>query len=281
MKKQAALPSKWVLPIVTAVIVLLAICLPERISALRDRSLFAAAHVEDFDSALGMAESTMTLGQRLNELISIYYGETTDTYLRTEDTFTVEEKEALEKLFFGQMQALFDTGTLPLPGGLSTAQMECYDRQRVSVWDSVTLESASFVHLFYYDKVQGGNVDMVLDEASGLPVMLTIVHPLMEELFAGDDGQMLAEIGERFVQALGLSPQETKYLADDAYVILQNGSDMPDYHVSQKYEVLTIEPMPDFVVRYAENDFGETVSIIVNAGTDGEVMFDSYEMMEK
>ena len=38
------LPSQWVLPILTVCMVLMAIVLPERISAWRDRNLFAAAH---------------------------------------------------------------------------------------------------------------------------------------------------------------------------------------------------------------------------------------------
>ena len=263
------LPSQWVLPILTVCMVLMAIVLPERISAWRDRNLFAAAHVEAFDSEQGIAAPDMSLAQRAQALANVRYGEETDAYIRYQDSFTAAENDQIDKLFITAANALIESGIFPLPKGFSSSAMECISRDRLLLWDRATAGTASFLLLFYYDETTDMGVDLTIDEESGQALIVTIYHPELKEYFAGDDGRELAEIGTQFITQLGFAPADVKYGWDDAYLIPAADSEAPEYHVSQKEDVLHIEAMPEGTASVAIKDYN--ISITVDGSSEAEI----------
>lgn len=245
MKWRKLFGWKWFLPVMTMFIVLTAIVLPERLSALGDRKLFGAAHVEPFDSALDTAASSMTLVQRIKVLTALNFGENTDAYLRYEDNFTQEEEEENRQVFFTSVETLSENGILPLPDGFSLENMERVYSQRLLLWDNVTMAEASFLQMSYYDNTFGGGIDLTVDEASGQVVIMTVYHPELSERFYGDSGRELEEIGRQFAELLGFTVTYVKQGPDDTYLFLEMDESTLEYHISQKYEVLHIEAMPD------------------------------------
>lgn len=259
------LPRQWVLPILTACVVLMAIVLPERISAWRDRSLFAAAHVEEFDPEQGVAAPDMSLARRIQILSELYYGEETDAYVRYQDSFTQTENDQIDQAFFTAAETLKNSGIFPLPDRFSLSDMACGFCQRMLVWDSATMGTASFLQVQYYHETIGYNVDLTIDEESGMAVMMTIIYPELENQFSGDDGRELAEIGSQFIKLLGFEPVEVKYGANDAYVIPSPDSELPEYHIGQRYDVLHIEATPD-TEKYMMGEYEASVSISLRNG---------------
>lgn len=272
MRKRVHLPSQWVLPIVTAAIVLLAICLPERVSAWRDKSLFEAAHVEEFDGTLGIAPPSMTLFQRIRCLAALNFGEATEAYMRYEDSFTQEENEENDRVFLAAVETLTENGILPLPKEFFSKVERTYS-QRLLLWDSVTMEQASFLQANYYSDSFGGGIDLTVDETSGQVVIITVYHPEVSAHFAGTDGWELTELGQKFVELLGFTVTNMKYDADDAYLFLETEEGMLEYHISQRYDVLHIEAMPDTSVgNEMEYDADYETSIAVSiSDPDGTV----------
>lgn len=252
MKWRKLFGWKWFLPVVTMFIVLTAIVLPERLSALGDRKLFGAAHVEPFDSAQGVTAPGMTLERRLRAFVALQFGETADTYVRYEETFSEEDIKTMDGLFQNSLQTLIDGGDFPWLYELTVSGFEHYDIQRADIWDSVTAENASFAQLGYYNYKQDVGVYLTIDEESGLPLLLTVVSSSIEDLFAGEKGPMLAKLAAAFTKPLGFTVLDSRYYDDDAFVILQGEEGNLCYHISQKYEVLTIEPVPEESMGYIE-----------------------------
>jgi len=270
MKKRPALPSQWVLPILTTAIILMAICLPERISALRDRSLFAAAHVEAYDSSLGISPRTMTLAQRLQAIAALNYGEMTDAYIRYEDSFSQEEIAEMDALFLTVAQDLLDRGVIRLPEGSDLSNMECYDCQRALLWDSVTTGDAAVVGLTYYDNKYNVGLNLYVDEESGLPVYLTMFYDGLNELFAR--GRLtVGEIAERFVEPFGFEIIEDGDDGAVAYIRMQTDEGELPYHVYLEYDMLTIAPVPSTVVIRLEQESNASMSVGASESASTEV----------
>lgn len=263
MKRKIRLPAAWVLPLLTIILILLAIVLPERISALRDRRLFAAAHVEAFDKEQGVASSAMTLEQRLRAVTELSFGGAADVYVRYGDTFSQEEIRQLDGMFQDSIQKLMDSAAFPCLQKLDVLNMECYGRERAFVWDSATMGNASFVQLHYYDEKLEAGVYLALDEESGLPISLTVFFPHMESLFAKEESRMLLERLRAFTQPLGFPVENSVSSGDDAYLILQGAEGDLCFHASQKYEVLNIELVPVGIMEL-DYDAQSSVSISVN-----------------
>lgn len=266
MKRRVRLPGQWVLPIVTAAIVLMAIILPERISSWGDRTLFAAAHVEEFDGTLGIVGPELSLSQRIRVLAALNFGETTDAYIRYEDSFTNEEWAENDRLYLSVAETLMESGILPLPKGLSLTDMVCNHSTRLLLWDSVTMEQVSFLQIYCYEDCYNCGMDLTIDEQSGLPVLLALYHPEMEARFPGDDGRELVELGTEFVELLGFIVSTVEYGADDAYLSIETEDGTLEYHISQKYDVLCIEAMPDTPVSLEkyDADYETSVSVSIN-----------------
>lgn len=265
MKRRIRLPAQWVLPVLTIALVLLAIVLPERISAWRDRRLFAAAHVEAFDSRQGVAVPGMTLEKRLRAYTALNFGETTDTYVRYEDTFSQEEIEAMDQLFRACIQKMADNSGIPLLQELNAVGLEYYDLQRAYIWDSATMENAVFDQMGCYNDKLGAAISLIVDEESGLPLLMSVSAPDLGTLFDAGKGPTLVELATSFTEPLGFTVLDSLYDTDnDAYLILQGEEGNVYYHISQKYDVLTVEPIPEETVGYIEYDGEVSVSIAIN-----------------
>lgn len=247
MRGKSRLPAQWVLPILTIGLVLLAIVLPERISALRDRKLFAAAHVEAFDSQQGVAAPDMTLAQRVNTFAALNYGEVTDAYSRIQDRFTEEELEHMDALGQSAVDELVSAGVFSMPYGVSVGKMERYDCSMGLIWDRVTEAEASLLYVSYYDDPSNFGMNLVLDEESGLAVQVSVFYPELETEFAGTDGARLADTLCLFANQFDGEVSDIKYGKNDAYLTIRTEDGDICYHAGQKYDVMVIEPSPSAV----------------------------------
>lgn len=247
MKWRKLFGWKWFLPLVTMLIVLTAIVLPERLSALGDRKLFGAAHVEPFDSTLGVAAPTMPLAQRVNSIAALNYGEETDTYSRMQDRFSDEELEQMGQLCETAVDQLVNSGVLVLPYGVSLGTMECYDCSMSLVWDRATAGEASFLQMNYYDEKSACGLSLAIDVESGMAVQFAVFYPGLEAEFAGTDGARLVDTLCLFADLFGGELADIKYGPNDAYVTVRTGDGDFYFHAGQKYDVFTIEPSPSTV----------------------------------
>lgn len=244
MKWRKLFGWKWFLPAVTMLIVLTAIVLPERLSALGDRKLFGAAHVEPFDSAFGLSAPGMTMAQKVNILAALNYGEETDAYSRMQDRFPDEELERMNMLSEAAVDTLTEAGVLNLPYGVSVNTMERYDSAMCIVWDRLTAGEASFLQMYYYDDAASCGLNLIVDEESGMAVQFSVFYPSLEAEFAGTDGVRLVDTLCLFADLFGGELVDIKYGENDAYVTVRTGDGDFYFHAGQKYEVLTIEPSP-------------------------------------
>lgn len=263
MKWRKLFGWKWFLPMVTMLIVLTAIVLPERLSALGDRKLFVAAHVEPFDSAQGIAAPGMTLEQRLRSFIALNFGEPTDTYVRYEETFSEEEIKTMDGMFQDCIQKLVDSGEFTWLYELTVSGLEYYDTQRAYIWDGVTMGNASFAQLSCYNGKQDVVINLTIDEESGAPFSLTVVSSSLETLFVEEKGSELVKLAASFTKPLGFTVLDSIYYGDDAYVVLQGEEGELYYHISQKYGVLTVEPISKEAMGYVTYDAEASTSIVV------------------
>lgn len=258
---------KWFLPVVTMLIVLTAIVLPERLSALGDRKLFGAAHVEPFDSAQGIAAPAMTLEQRLRSFIALNFGEPTDIYVRYEETFSEEEIKIMDGMFRDCIQNLVDSGDFPWLYELTGSGLEYYDMQRGYIWDGVTMENACFVQANSYNDKLSAGINLIIDEESGAPLSMTVVSPSLESLFDGEKGSELVKLATSFIKPLGFTVLDSiYYYEDDVFVVLQCEEGDLYYHASQKYDVLTIEPISEETMEYITYESEVSTSIVVVEG---------------
>lgn len=244
MKWRKLFGWKWFLPAVTMLIVLTAIVLPERLSALGDRKLFGAAHVEPFDSAFGLSAPELSMTDRVNIIAQLNYGEMTDAYYRMQDTFTEEEFVKMDELCRNAVWSLMENSVLELPSDVSPEQMERYDCSKYLLWDRVTAGEASFIQAYYYDDAASCGVNLMVDEESGMAVQFSVFYPGLEAEFAGTDGVRLVDTLCLFADLFGGEMVDIKYGENDAYVTVRTGDGDFYFHAGQKYEVLTIEPSP-------------------------------------
>lgn len=261
MKLKNVIHSKWVFPVLTACIILTAIVLPERLSTFQDRRLFGAAHVEVFDSTLGLSSPNLTMTQRINMMGQLLFGEVTDAYSRLQDNFTEEELTQIDKLSLTAIQDLVSNGVIDLPKGVSTDTLELYGCMKYLIWDRVTAGEASFIESDYYDDRTNCGVSLLVDEESAMAVQFTVYFPEIEAAYNGTNGVKLMDTLCLFANQFGAEVSETKFDRHNAYLTLQTEDGEVYYHAGQKYETLTIEMVPSSSVYTAMKLEAESISV--------------------
>ena len=162
--------KKWGLPLLTGIVVLAAVLLPERISELRDRQILNTAHTEPIAQA-DLNACAPTLPEKL-ELLgrAIRYPEL-DIYSATQPLADVDQQawSRAEKFFlqgaeylaaWGVLPEEFDRTALSFQGGSRAAYLRSADGLSVSI---------------LYLQGRTGNQDdlwMAVDEETGLPVWI-------------------------------------------------------------------------------------------------------------
>jgi hypothetical protein len=194
--------KRWLLPILTALVVLGAVLLPQKLSLLRDQALLGGIHREPLTAdALSASTSPLTLEERM-ELFCRWrndQGESSAISWALDNQSTPEEMPALEELVEKERDSLEETGVLSqnaLPQDLTGLS-----GSRVSVRLAEDLRSATFLELEVTEPETGAHWSLVLDEETGSLIELAAFFP-QEGVYA-----VAADLGAGFFDRLGMGYQ--------------------------------------------------------------------------
>lgn len=188
---------KWGLPLLTGAVVLAAVLLPSRISALRDRQTLSAPCTEPLaQEDLTLQETT--LPEKL-ELLgrAIRYPEL-DVYSAAQPLEAADEqtRDRAEAAFRRGVEMLVEWGALPEALDRSTLQFQ--GGSRVVYVQAAGGGSAGMLYL-QGETAHRDDLWMVVDEETGLPVWLDCTLRSCREELCTDE-----ELGAAFCEGLGL-----------------------------------------------------------------------------
>lgn len=239
--------KKWknrLLPLLTVLVVLCAALLPQRLSALRDRTLLGTVHTEEVTDS-GLLARPLRAAERI-ELLALWLEEPeqfTEVTQELSAKGTTEEMPALRTQVEDELKSLAEAGVLSaemLPEDISRLS-----GTRTSVRLSEDLRGAAFLQLEVTDG-KGTDVSVTLDADTGNAVALQVFFPLSGSLPAFAD-----EIGRAFLDRLGVEnlvqfhgAEHAELLLPETNVLYHVDWDVPDGEGG--YGFLTIRPEVSF-----------------------------------
>jgi hypothetical protein len=219
--------KRWLLPSLTALVVLCAALLPQQLSLLRDQTMLDSVHTELL-TADALSASTMPL--TLEERIELFcrwrnnQAESSTISWALDDQSTPDEMPALRELVEKELNSLEANGILSkemMPNVFTSLS-----GRRVSVRLSEDPRSATFIELGIVDKGTGPDWSLVLDEETGYAIELMAFFP-QEGVYAS-----AADLGTCFFDRLGIEHQIEVNKRDYAEFLL---SKKAVYEVSLDY----------------------------------------------
>jgi len=214
--------DRILLPILTCLVVLVAVLFPQRISRWRDEAVLNRPHTEELKTENELPTQSLTIQERM--LLLAQYNEGADmTALVQELEWDSETVDQVWKA----MEGLCKDGILPpevLPEALAAFPLRrCYLRSPEEI------RGASFLVVEGYSKKKALNLSLALDEETGLVLRLEADSPFLKKF----DAEPLA-IGSLFLARLGLenvcesdSPEAALLTLPDAdcyYSVIKDGS---------------------------------------------------------
>ena len=225
--------KKWGLPLLTALVVLAAVLLPRQISALRDRGMLAAFHVEP------LSEEDLTVPElSLPEKLELLWRAVQDPAL---EVFTSSQSlaspgdpasEQAADAFSRGMDCLLEWRILP--EGVDRDSLEFQGGTRTVYVRSDGYQSVSMLYL------QGTNAGrdsfwIVVDEETGLPVWIDCALRSVKK------GHLSAEeLGRRFLDGLGL---EIRQRGSGVWEVEGAGGLTYSAQVESYYGRICVEPL--------------------------------------
>jgi len=207
--------TPWLLPLFTALAVFAAAVLPSRISSLRDEALFARVHTEDLSGESSLPLQPPDLTRRLHLLAR---------WTETDDILTVQRDTTEEALFTSlqdaamrQLHNLSDAG--PLPRELTDCNWDLFYASELYLQEKLTV--AEFYCLSVSSKAEETHLWMILDAETMCLLWLEFSHPLMGKVSPLD---LPANVGQCFLEAIGLLPQLAYESETDAFFLLPDSN---------------------------------------------------------
>ena len=189
--------KNWLPPILTSLVVLALALLPQRLSALRDKTLTGAIHTEELPSDSNFPAKPPELARRLQLLAQYVDFPDTLTIIGQDpsDSVLAENTERAQE----ELTALTEAKVLPENSDFDSIELFA---SKVYLRDQSDLSSAGFVNLSGYDQSPREYPSLVLDDETGLLVKLEIIWTRKDSLDP-------AAMGEAFLDRLGLEYQLT------------------------------------------------------------------------
>lgn len=225
---------KWGIPVLTGLVVLAALLLPERISALRDRRILGAIHT------VSLAEEDLTireisLPEKLELLGRAILYPDLEVFSTTQPLPLPGEPgaEQAEEAFFKSVEYLEDWGALPENFDLDTLEFQSGSR---AVY--VRTDGYQSVSMLYLQGTtdQRDSFWLVVDEETGLPVWIdcSLRSVPADNLLSGE------ELGTRFLEGLGV---EGRQHGPNVWGIDGAGGLLYTAQVQSPYGRICVEPL--------------------------------------
>lgn len=192
---------RWGLPVLTGLAVLAAVVLPRQISALQDRRLLEAIHIESL-SEEDLTAREISLPEKLELLCRAVQYPDLQIFSTTQSLSASDapEAERAAKAFFKSVEYLLDWGVLP--GSIDPSTLEFQGGSRAVYVRSDGYQSVSMLYL-QGTSDQRDSFWLVIDEETGLPVWIDCTLRS-----ATKDLPTSEEVGDRFLKGLKLEAQQ-------------------------------------------------------------------------
>lgn len=197
--------NRWILPVLTGLVVLSAVLLPPRLSRIRDGRLLNQVHSEALTAENGLTALPPALEERML-LLARWQEDGTGLAVANQP---LESPDALEELVRAELQSLTSQGALSpelLPESPSS-----FNSWRMVLQDVETGAGASFLVADRYEKEQ--TFWLILDEESGRLLRMDIREPQMKAVQpdpAALGGAFLGRLGTDCT-LLGAGPHEALF----------------------------------------------------------------------
>ncbi|WP_298029822.1 hypothetical protein [uncultured Dysosmobacter sp.] len=184
--------DRILLPILTCLVVLVALLFPQRLSQWRDEAVLNSPHTEELKTENELPTQALTIQERM--LLVAQYNEGADMTALVQE---LEWDSETENLVWKELEGLCKDGILPpevLPEDLTAFPLQrCYLRSPEEI------RGASFLVVEGYSKKNALNLSLALDEETGAALWLEADSPFLRKF----DADSLA-IGSIFLARLGL-----------------------------------------------------------------------------
>ena len=243
---------KWLLPLLTCLLIVGALLLPRYVSQTRDAPLFGQVHAEELDAAPLPTSEPPTLLDRM----ALYAGQISYTHpvlsfrgydFLEEDLASPEQ----EPLIQATRESL--TGADILPDWIFEEEpLEAREIARLLLWDPAAADTFQAPAVFwelgwsYSTKRHSKDLKVLLDAETSLPIYLWVFDTNLSQ-WQPYDTDHLRIWAERFFDLLDLDIQEVDYdttMSEDIQLHLQYslaGTDMV-FRVIRGPTTLTIQP---------------------------------------
>ena len=188
--------DKFLLPLLTCLVVLGAILFPQQLSQWRDRAVWNGPHTEELKTENDLPTQPLSLAERM--LLLARYSDDTDKY--TEITVIFQEQESDDEaaaLLRAELERLSRLGVLPT--GPLMAELSGFHAQRCYLRSPEEIRGASFWTIDAYSKAEDLWLYLILDEETGYALQLDMVGPVLDDFDPKAD-----RVGALFLEGLRL-----------------------------------------------------------------------------
>ncbi len=192
--------NAWLLPVLTLLVALLSVLLPQRLSLLGDEAALHTVHAEALTADNNLPARPLSLEERVVLLARWSLGDDLFAAFRQPEEQAAGENEALAERVREELEDMVQSGALPadaLPDTLPPLRA-----QRLGLWTADSFAGAEFLVVDGHEKRQ--YLYLVLDGESGHVLFLDLA--LAEQSLAPEDAAQTPEaLGAAFFRRLGLA----------------------------------------------------------------------------
>jgi len=243
--------DRYLLPILTCLVVLVAILFPQRLSRWRDEAELNGPHTEELKTENDLPTQPLSLEERIL-LLAVFteYGESPDMTVILQEQGWNDETEALMR---AELERLRENGVLPLmPEGLLG-----FSVQRCWLRAAEEIRGAAFLIMNVRSKAEGVWLSMILDEETGYALTLEASGSAVKLCDAEP-----VDTGILFLDRLGLEYACDGYAENDAGFTL-TGTEC-SYIVVKDQGYLRVSPWTPYG--------SESISVAIDRGGSGQTV---------
>ncbi len=202
----------WLLPVLTCVVMLSAVILPQQLSRWRDKALLDTPHTEALHGENELPTRPLSLPEQMSLIAQFHMNNEALTSVIQE----LGQDRETAAMVRTELERLCDSGVLPPE--MLLEDLSAFSSKRLYLRMPGTLTGASFLVMEGYSKQEEFYLSLVLSETDGYALWLELDHPAMRK-FAGQP----VDIGRAFLDRLGVENSCTGYGQYDAVFTAPDG----------------------------------------------------------
>lgn len=192
--------DRWLLPILTCLVVLVAILLPQRLSRWRDEAVLGGPHTEELKTENELPTQALALEERI-ALLGRYNGAPEAMTVLTQE---LDRGSGAETLMWAELERLCESGVLEWE--LLPERFPSLQSWRLYLRAPEAICGAGFLVMDGYSEEDGVYLSLALDEETGYALELELSSPAARK-FAGEP----VNIGIVFLDRLGVENECAGY----------------------------------------------------------------------